>query len=63
MLFGIAVVLLVAWVLGVLGLYQMGDAVHVLLLAGLLLLLLAFLKAREAAVTRAANGGSGNAKS
>ena len=50
MLLKIALVLLVAWLLGVLGLYRVGDLVHVLLLVGLMLLLLGFLKAREAAV-------------
>jgi len=54
MLFRIAVVLLMAWLLGVVGVYNVGDLVHVLLLVGLMLLLLAFLRAREAAVRRAA---------
>jgi hypothetical protein len=56
MLFTIAFVLLVAWLLGVLRVYPGGDLVHVLLLIGLMLLLLAFLKARDAAVRRAAGG-------
>ena len=55
MLFKIALVLLIAWVLGVVGVYRIGDLVHVLLLVGLMLLLLAFLKAREAAVRRGIN--------
>lgn len=50
MYFKIALVLLVAWLLGVAGVYRIGDRVHVLLLVGLMLLLLAFLKARDAAV-------------
>ena len=50
MLFTIAFVLLIAWLLGVLGVYRVGDLVHVLLLVGLMLLLLAFVRAREAAV-------------
>lgn len=58
MLFTIAFVLLGAWLLGVLGLYRIGDLIHVLLLVGLMLLLLAFLKARDAAVHRAVNGRS-----
>ena len=49
MLFKIALVLLIAWLLGVLGAYPGGDLVHVLLLVGLMLLLLAFLRARDAA--------------
>ena len=56
MLFRVAFVLLIAWLLGVLGLYRVGDLVHVLLLVGLMLLLLAFLRAREAAVRRAIGG-------
>ena len=53
MLFKIALVLLAAWLLGLVGLYNIGDLVHVLLLVGLLLLLLAFLRARDAAERRA----------
>ena len=53
MLFKIALVLLAAWLLGVLGVYRAGDLVHVLLLVGLMLLLLAFLRARDAGVPRA----------
>jgi Family of unknown function (DUF5670) len=56
MLFKIAFVLLVAWLLGVLAAYPAGDLVHVLLLVGLMLLLLAFLRARDAAVRRAVGG-------
>jgi Family of unknown function (DUF5670) len=47
-----AVVLLVAWLLGVIGVYKIGDLAHVLLLVGLMLLLVAFLRAREAAAPR-----------
>lgn len=50
MLLTIAFVLLTAWLLGVLGLYSVGDFVHLLLLVGGMLLLLAVAKAREAAV-------------
>jgi hypothetical protein len=52
MLFTIALVLLAAWLVGAAGLYPAGGLVHVLLLAGLMLLLLAFLKARDAAAQR-----------
>jgi hypothetical protein len=52
MLFMIALVLLAAWLLGIVGIYNVGTLVHVLLLVGLMLLLLAFLRAREAAVRR-----------
>lgn len=41
--------LLVLWAIGLSGLYQIGDAFHVILLAGLMLLLLAFARARDAA--------------
>jgi hypothetical protein len=50
MLFKAAFLLLIAWLLGVLGVYRVGTLVHVLLLVGLMLLLLAALKARDAAV-------------
>jgi hypothetical protein len=52
MFFKIAFALLIAWVLGVVGIYRVGDLVHVLLLVGLMLLLLAFVRAREAAIRR-----------
>ena len=52
MLFRIAFLLLGAWLIGVAGLYRMGDLVHVLLLVGLMILLLAFLKARDVALRR-----------
>jgi hypothetical protein len=58
MLFKVAFVLLIAWLLGVLGVYRVGDLVHVLLLVGLMLLLLAFARARDAAVRRAISGRS-----
>ena len=56
MLFTIAFVLLIAWLLGVVGVYRAGDIVHGLLLVGLFLLLLAFVRARDAALRRV--GGS-----
>jgi hypothetical protein len=56
MLFKVALVLLAAWLLGVFALDRVGDLVHVLLLAGLLLLLMGFLKARDAAVRRPVGG-------
>ena len=49
MLFTTALVLLAAWFLGVLGAYSAGPLVHVLLLMGLFVLLIGFLKARDAA--------------
>jgi hypothetical protein len=56
MLSKIAFLLLAAWLIGVAGLYRVGELVHVLLLVGLMMLLLAFLRARDAAVRRG-NGG------
>jgi hypothetical protein len=58
MLLKIAFVLIVVWLLGVLGVYPAGEVVHALLLVGLMLLLLGFLKAREEATT-AARGSAG----
>jgi Family of unknown function (DUF5670) len=55
MLVTIALLLLATWALGLLGVYNVGGLVHVLLLVGLLLLLLAFAKARDAAM----RGGTG----
>ena len=59
MLLKIAFVLLIAWLLGVLGLYRIGDLVHVLLLVGLMLLLLGALRARDAAAARGRDVSSG----
>ena len=54
MLFKIAFVLLAIWLLGrlldMVGVYRVGDLAHVFLLAGGMLLLLAVLKARDAAL-------------
>ena len=52
MLFKAALVLLVLWLLGGGGVYDIGDLFHGWLLVGLMLLLLAFLHARESAVRR-----------
>ena len=59
MLLKLAFVLLIAWLLGVLGLYRIGDLVHVVLLVGLMLFLLGALKARDAATARGRDVGSG----
>jgi hypothetical protein len=48
MLFKIGLVLLAVWLLGLLGVYRIGDLFHVFLLVGLMLLL-GFLHARDAA--------------
>jgi hypothetical protein len=50
MLLKTALVLFVVWLIGVLGLYEMGTAVHIFLLAGGMLFLLGFAKARDAAM-------------
>jgi hypothetical protein len=52
MLIKLALVLLVAWVLGIVGVYQMGDLVHLLLLAALMILLLGIARARDAAMAK-----------
>ena len=52
MLFKTAFALLIVWLLGMFGVYRGGDLAHVFLLVGLMLLLLAVLKAREAALRR-----------
>jgi hypothetical protein len=49
MLLKIGLALLVAWLLGIVGVYRLGQAIHFLLLVGLMLLLLGFLKARDPA--------------
>jgi hypothetical protein len=49
MLLKAALLLLIAWLLGVLGVYNAGQLVHILLFAGLMLLLFGVLKARDAA--------------
>jgi hypothetical protein len=43
-----AAFVLAVWLVGVLGLYEAGNLVHVFLLVGLLMLLLGALKARDA---------------
>ena len=51
MLFKAAIALLAIWLLGcMVGVYRVGDLAHVFLLVGLMLLLLAMLKARDAAL-------------
>jgi hypothetical protein len=50
MLLKIALVLLALWLLGIVGVYDIGDAVHVFLLVGLMLSLLGLLRARDAAI-------------
>jgi hypothetical protein len=52
MLFKVAFALLFLWLLGLTGVYNVGEFVHALLLVGLMLLLMAFLKARDAALRR-----------
>jgi len=47
MLYTIAVILLVAWLLGIVGLYTVGSFVHVLLVAALVLFVVGLLNARR----------------
>ena len=56
MVITLALGLLVTWLVGVLFFSNAGDAVHVLLLGGLALLLLGFLRARDEAMRRALGG-------
>ena len=49
MLLKAAFLLLIVWLLGIVGVYDVGSLVHVLVLVGLMLLLLGMLKARDAA--------------
>lgn len=50
MLFILALVLLVAWLLGMVGTYTIGAFVHVLLVVALVLLLVGFLSGRRTVV-------------
>jgi hypothetical protein len=52
MLVTVGLALLVIWAIGVVGPLEVGQLVHVLLLAGLMLLLIAFVKARDVALSR-----------
>jgi hypothetical protein len=50
MLFTLAVILLIAWLLGVVGTYTIGAFVHVLLVAALVLFLIGLLNGRRTVV-------------
>ena len=52
MLIKTAFALLIVWLLGLFGAYRVGDLARVFLLVGLMVLLLAVFKAREAALRR-----------
>jgi len=60
MLLRSALVLLAVWLAGVVGLYEVGDLVHIPLLTGLLLLMLGLLRARDAAAGPASTGPGSN---
>jgi hypothetical protein len=47
MFFRIALMLLVVWLLGIVGVYQLGEMVHAFLAVGLMFLFLAFLEGRR----------------
>jgi len=50
MLMVLAVILLVAWLLGLVGVYTIGAAVHALLVIALVLFLIGFLNGRRTVV-------------
>ena len=50
-------ILLLVWLLGVVGLYELGELVHVFLLVAMMLLLLGVAKAHDAATTTPRDGG------
>jgi hypothetical protein len=56
MLVIVALALLALWGLGIADVYSIGQLVHVLLLAGLMLLLLSVAKGREGAMRRPGPG-------
>jgi hypothetical protein len=47
MLYTIAVILLIAWLLGLVGLYTVGSLVHVLLVAAIVLFVVGLLNGRR----------------
>lgn len=47
MLYTLAVILLIAWLLGIVGTYAIGTFVHVLLVVAIVLLLVGFLNGRR----------------
>ena len=55
MLLKVALLVLLAWLLGVVGIYNDGSLIHILLLVGLMLLLLGVLKARDSAAKNRSN--------
>lgn len=59
MLVKAALLLLLAWFLGLIGLFDVGDLVHVLLLVGLLLLMVGVLKARDTAASDRSDSAAG----
>jgi hypothetical protein len=50
MLYTLAVILLIAWLLGIVGTYTIGAFVHVLLVIAIVLFLAAFVSGRSTAV-------------
>ena len=55
MLLKAAFLLFGAWLLGIVGVYELGQFEHVLLLIGLMLLLVSVLKSRDAAAAAVKN--------
>jgi hypothetical protein len=62
MLSTIGLTFLTVWVVSAAGPFELGQAVHGLLLVGLMLLLLAFVKARDAAAATRAPEVAGNGR-
>jgi hypothetical protein len=50
MLFTIAVILLIAWMLGIIGMYTIGAFVHVLLVVAIVLFVVGLLSGRRSVV-------------
>lgn len=56
MLFKISLLMLGLWLVGVSGLVAVGQAIHVFLLVGIMLLLLSLLRSRDEVARQARNG-------
>ena len=50
MLFMLAVILLIAWLLGIIGVYTVGAFIHVLLVIAIVLFLVGFISGRRTVV-------------
>jgi hypothetical protein len=50
MLYTIAVILLIAWLLGIVGTYTIGAFVHLLLIVAIVMILVGFISGRRAVI-------------